>query len=1029
MKKTPQLALILFLLIGFVEILGQPSISQDPQNQSVTIGQTAMFTVTATGNGSLTYQWYKDAVLIASATSDSYTTPATILGDNGSEYYCIVTDVDGATQSATATLTVSYENSRVTDQLQVLYDFDEGTGTVINDVSGVGLALDLSIDNSGGVTWTPEGLNIHSQVRIKSTETASKIYTACTASNEITFEAWLIPSNTVQRNLYNRVVHLANDNKGETNFTVAQYQDNYYAFLRNNNTPLNGDPAVVDTAIVEKIHYVYTRDNLGNIVTYINGVKSSEEVETGDFSNWNSAYYLFLGNAAEDEHYWEGTYYLTAFYSKALSEVEVGQNYNFGVSSDSFPYITENPTDQTVSVGGAATFSVTAIGTAPLTYQWKKDGSDISGANSSSYTTPSLSLDDDNSTYSCYISNGDGNATSSSAKVTVIAPDTRIVDGIIALYDFREGTGSVITDKSSVDTKIDLSISDENDISWSQNGLEIVTEASIISGAPAAKLHSLITSSNEFSVEMWIKPANNTQTGSARILTFSQDGNFRNFSVGQDADRYEFRVRTDGSDDNGFPAVYSPNGSASAELQHVVVVVSTNNRARIFVNGQEVANVELANNLSTWNSSYRLSLANELIDSRPWLGTYNYVAVFDKWLSPAEVEHNYNIGPFGLSNIEAPTGLIVSESTIGKVDLAWTDNASNEDGFVIERSTGDTLNFTQVASVSTDEVSYSDTSVTEGTSYYYRVKAFNSFSNKSSEYSNYPTLITQINKPTELSVDASVLGEISLNWTDNTESESGYIVERGIGDPIVYTVIDTITQSSYTDNTVDEGVFYSYRVKAYNSLVESDYSNVSNVRSKASFVSAPTDFEASIHPTFGVPVLSWTDNAFNETGYVIERQVLEVGAVFIPVDTLVADATTFTDGTVQDSTIYKYRIYSFNDEYVSEKVEVDVTVLVGIETEEAVPTDFNLSQNYPNPFNPSTTIKFGIPTSADVQIILYNLLGQELFTIVDNNYSAGNHFVNFDASELTSGIYIYTIIAKGNKDKDFVQSKKMILLK
>ena len=92
--------------------------------------------------------------------------------------------------------------------------------------------------------------------------------------------------------------------------------------------------------------------------------------------------------------------------------------------------------------------------------------------------------------------------------------------------------------------------------------------------------------------------------------------------------------------------------------------------------------------------------------------------------------------------------------------------------------------------------------------------------------------------------------------------------------------------------------------------------------------------------------------------------------------------------------------------------------------DEVIPTQFSLSQNYPNPFNPSTVISFALPTTQNVELSVYNLLGEKVAELVNGNMSAGNHSVTFDASNLTSGIYIYRISA-GN----FVSVKKLMLLK
>ncbi|MBK8554075.1 MAG: T9SS type A sorting domain-containing protein [Ignavibacteria bacterium] len=90
-----------------------------------------------------------------------------------------------------------------------------------------------------------------------------------------------------------------------------------------------------------------------------------------------------------------------------------------------------------------------------------------------------------------------------------------------------------------------------------------------------------------------------------------------------------------------------------------------------------------------------------------------------------------------------------------------------------------------------------------------------------------------------------------------------------------------------------------------------------------------------------------------------------------------------------------------------------------------VPTEFSLAQNYPNPFNPSTTINFSIPTSSEVSLKVYDALGKEVASLVNEFKNAGNYSVNFvAASSLTSGVYYYTISA-GN----FTATKKLMLVK
>ena len=98
--------------------------------------------------------------------------------------------------------------------------------------------------------------------------------------------------------------------------------------------------------------------------------------------------------------------------------------------------------------------------------------------------------------------------------------------------------------------------------------------------------------------------------------------------------------------------------------------------------------------------------------------------------------------------------------------------------------------------------------------------------------------------------------------------------------------------------------------------------------------------------------------------------------------------------------------------------------LLKITKQEALPTSYNLEQNYPNPFNPSTTIKFSLPEAANVTLRIYNALGQKITELVNAKLEAGRYSYQWDAGNVTTGMYIYEL----RTDK-FVSAKKMMLLK
>ena len=97
---------------------------------------------------------------------------------------------------------------------------------------------------------------------------------------------------------------------------------------------------------------------------------------------------------------------------------------------------------------------------------------------------------------------------------------------------------------------------------------------------------------------------------------------------------------------------------------------------------------------------------------------------------------------------------------------------------------------------------------------------------------------------------------------------------------------------------------------------------------------------------------------------------------------------------------------------------------VGILDDKNIIKDFHLYQNYPNPFNPETTIKFALPKAANVNLKIYDVLGRYIKTLVNEELEPGYHTINFNASNLTSGVYFYTL-----KSGDFFSVKKFILIK
>jgi hypothetical protein len=126
---------------------------------------------------------------------------------------------------------------------------------------------------------------------------------------------------------------------------------------------------------------------------------------------------------------------------------------------------------------------------------------------------------------------------------------------------------------------------------------------------------------------------------------------------------------------------------------------------------------------------------------------------------------------------------------------------------------------------------------------------------------------------------------------------------------------------------------------------------------------------------------------------------------------------SFTDAEVNSSGIYYYRLKQIDNDGAyefSNQIEVNFNV----------PDNFELSQNYPNPFNPSTTISFKLPEPGKVTLRIYNLMGEEIITLVEGYKEAGIYTVNFNAEELASGMYLYRLSTNG-----FTETKKLLFMK
>jgi len=218
---------------------------------------------------------------------------------------------------------------------------------------------------------------------------------------------------------------------------------------------------------------------------------------------------------------------------------------------------------------------------------------------------------------------------------------------------------------------------------------------------------------------------------------------------------------------------------------------------------------------------------------------------------------------------------------------------------------------------------------------------------------------------------------------------------------------------------------YYWKVSAHNGGNESEFSEVHHFSSS---IEAPilvypiwNDDSISVTPEFRwLPV----DGATKYRLQISDK-------VYFTEDLIVYDVDTITNifhtpPPLEPDESYYWQVYSMTDEYQGPKSEYRRFVtpaLTGV-TDVELPNRFALNQNYPNPFNPATTISYSIAKSSEVVIKLFNIQGKEIATLINDQQPQGNYKIDFDASQLSSGVYYYQINA-GN----FTETKKMVFLK
>jgi hypothetical protein len=429
-----------------------PIIITQPNSQTIYMGQTATFSAAAVGTLPLAYQWYANGTAIGGATSSTYTTPA-ITTQGSSSIYVKVINVYGSATSQQATLTAN--------PLVPVLTFAAIAGHTYGDPR---FAVSATSASAGAVTYSvlsgPATISGNivtligaGTVELQASQAASGNYAAASATTRFSVAAEVptLSFAAIAQQIYGVppfTVSATSASSGAVTYSVlngpATISGNTVMLtgigsvtLQANQTASGNYAAATATASFNVIHVpvitqqpVSTNACAGSSPTFTiaaNYASSYAWYNSGGSPVGTGTTLTFPAVSSSND----GGYYsvVSNSYGSVTSNTAI-----LNVLTGSAPSITSNPTSESVYVGQTATFAVSANGTGTLSYQWYKNGTAISGANSSTYTTGTLATADDGSTFYATVADGDCTGTtltSATATLTVTNEDTAVPPTIV----------------------------------------------------------------------------------------------------------------------------------------------------------------------------------------------------------------------------------------------------------------------------------------------------------------------------------------------------------------------------------------------------------------------------------------------------------------------------------------------------------------------------------------------------------------------------------------------------------------------
>ena len=260
-----------------------------------------------------------------------------------------------------------------------------------------------------------------------------------------------------------------------------------------------------------------------------------------------------------------------------------------------------------------------------------------------------------------------------------------------------------------------------------------------------------------------------------------------------------------------------------------------------------------------------------------------------------------------------PAGLAASTVSSSQINLSWTDNANNENNYIVARSATAGGPYTDIATLAANTTSYSNTGLSANTAYYYVVRATNT--SGASLNSNEATATTLPNPPAApsgLAANAVSQTQVNLTWTDNASNETNFVVARSATTGGPYTDIITLAANttSYSNTGLTANTSYYYVVRATNTGGASANSAEASATTLPNAPATPSGLTATAASQTQIN-LAWVDNSSNETGFIVSRSAT-TGGPYTDIATVAAGATSYNNTGLTANTAYYYVVRATN---------------------------------------------------------------------------------------------------------------------